>query len=255
MINTSITPLILRAYPGDRAAQPPGAFGAPRPPRVLGLPSWAESERYDVNVKGAAGLTREQQQQMWRALLADRMKLAAHYEMREEPSYDLVPARGDRRLGAQLRPSTLDCSTRPAPAAPPVLPTLPLPGAAPAGGGGTPGTRPPLPFTPPTPQEAMSRCGFMTSGNELYSGGMTMTQLAGIISDPSGRIVLDRTGLEGFYSVRLTFSRRPPDAAPTIDDAPSVFTALAEQLGLKLESSRTQVQVLVVDHIERPTED
>ena len=76
----------------------------------LGLPSWAESERHDVVAQGRAGGTPEAQQQMWRALLADRMTLAAHDEPREQPSWDLVFARSDHRLGPQIQPSTPDCS-------------------------------------------------------------------------------------------------------------------------------------------------
>jgi len=70
----------------------------------LGLPSWAESERHDVVAQGRAGGTPEAQQQMWRALLADRMTLAAHDEPREQPSWDLVFARPSRGLSS-TRPS------------------------------------------------------------------------------------------------------------------------------------------------------
>jgi uncharacterized protein (TIGR03435 family) len=104
MINVPARVIVLRAYPVQTT-----------PIEVLGLPSWAESERYDVVAKGKAGATPEEQQQMWRALLADRMKLAAHYETREKPSWDLVFARSDHRLGTQIKPSTLDCSQLAAP--------------------------------------------------------------------------------------------------------------------------------------------
>ena len=82
--------------------------------RYVGLPDWVNNERYDVVTRVPAGATREEITGMWRRLLADRLKLAAHYEDVEEPTYDLMLARGDRRLGPQLKPSTLDC-TPPAP--------------------------------------------------------------------------------------------------------------------------------------------
>jgi uncharacterized protein (TIGR03435 family) len=77
-----------------------------------------------------------------------------------------------------------------------------------------------------------------------------------MMAPAAGRPIVDRTGLEGFYSVAFRFQRIPRQSAtPSPDDPPIVFTAVQEQLGLKLESSRTQAQVLVIDHVERPTED
>ena len=107
LINVTARTIVLRAYPVQTF-----------PIQVVGLPSWAESERYDVVAQGKAGATPEEQQQMWRALLTDRMKLAAHYEPREQRSWDLVFARSDHRLGPQIKPSTLDCSQ---PYAPPCV--------------------------------------------------------------------------------------------------------------------------------------
>ena len=80
--------------------------------------------------------------------------------------------------------------------------------------------------------------------------GWPMSRLASYLSDipELGRTVVDKTGLAGIYSFALDFSR--PDG----DDAPSIFSALQEQLGLKLESARSQEEFLVIDHIERPSE-
>jgi uncharacterized protein (TIGR03435 family) len=91
-----------------------------------------------------------------------------------------------------------------------------------------------------------------------------MAGLARTMSGFAGRPVVDRTGLEGNYAVKLTFAREgamilpggtsvPPPAQT--DEFPSLFTAVQEQLGLKLESATVQGEVLVIDRIERPTED
>ena len=223
MANAPLRNIVLRAYP----VQLIPAVG------VVGLPSWAESERYDVIAKGKPGAAPDEQQQMWRALLADRMKLAAHYETRELPSWDLVFARSDHRLGPQIKPSALDCSQ---PAGPP---PRPVPGAD-------------------IKAMAMSRCSgfFVDRDDTMYGGGVTMANLIMMMTPAAGRPIIDRTGLEGIYSVAFRFQRIPRlSTTPSPDDPPNVFTAVQEQLGLKLESSKTQAQVLVIDHIERPSED
>jgi uncharacterized protein (TIGR03435 family) len=102
----------------------------------------------------------------------------------------------------------------------------------------------------------MARCrtfGIDPDGT-MYSGGVEIMALVRLISGTAGRPVIDRTGLRGFYSVALRYQRlrQRADAVPSADDPPSLFTALQEQLGLKLESSMAQVPVLVIDHIERP---
>lgn len=218
--------LVLFAYPLQTA-----------PPQVLGLPDWARSERYDVAAKLKAGATSGELQEMWRALLADRMKLQAHYETREREAYHLALARADKRLGPQLQPSTIDCATPP--------PS----GARPSGLDGQ-------------IQMLKERCvlGFAGSGQwvGLYSGGTSIPDLARSLTSFARRPVVDRTGLEGNYSVALRFaSDSAPQAgepAPATQDAPPLLTALQEQLGLKLQSATIDGQVLVVDHIERPSD-
>ena len=87
------------------------------------------------------------------------------------------------------------------------------------------------------------------------SGGMTIDSLVPSLGSLAGRLVNNRTGLQGFYALTLNFSapRQPGDTAPP-DDVPELFTALQEQLGLKLQPEKTMVPILVIDHIERPTE-
>jgi uncharacterized protein (TIGR03435 family) len=222
MINSPMRTLIAWAFPLE--------VNVP----IVNLPSWAETERYDLVAKGKPDATVEERQQMFRALLTQRAKLAAHFEARDQASYDLVVARPDGRLGPGLTPSRLDCSAR--------LSNAPAPPT------GDPGD---------LQSQVMNRCNLVFTGfdDTSYAGGARMELLIRMVSVAAGRPVIDRTGLTGFYAVKLRFQRFPQRAAePSPDAPPSVFTALPEQLGLKLEPSRTQVQALVIDHLERPDE-
>ena len=224
LTNLSVRTIIGRAYPSRGSNQ------------VLGLPAWAESERYDVVVKADRRGSRDEQAAMWRALLADRMKLTAHYEPREEETFDLVFARPDRRLGPNIKVSTC-------------VPAQPS--AA--------GTPPRQPAGPATPTEAAVRCsGFVTSGNTLRVPRTTIAGLTILLRGGAGRQVIDKTGLTENYDVEFTYAQpRPPSADPLPadpGDPPDFFTALQDQLGLRVEPSKTQVEVLVIDHIERPAE-
>ena len=91
-----------------------------------------------------------------------------------------------------------------------------------------------------------------------FKGDLTIDALASMLRGPSGRPVVNKTDLRGTYRLNLTFVRalnpNGLDVAPSPDDGPSVFTAVREQLGLKLDSSRTERNVLVIDRLERPTE-
>ncbi len=200
---------------------------------VVGLPDWMNRERYDVTVKPPAGATREQLTQMWKAMFADRLKLVAHVEHREQTTFSLVVARGDGRLGPQLKPSALDCSTAGAASAPP-----PQPGAG---------------FS-----DVKNRCGMAMNGTSIISGGTLLDTFARSLSGLAGGLVNNSTGLQGYYALTLTFSQprglsATPDPA-RLDEAPDVFTAVQEQLGLKLVPQKAMVPVLVIDHIERPSE-
>lgn len=88
-------------------------LGSPEPAReVVGLTDWAMRERYVISAKPPAGATAEQKAELWRALFADRMKLAAHVEQQERDTYALVIASADGHLGPHLAPSTIDCDPR-----------------------------------------------------------------------------------------------------------------------------------------------
>ncbi len=208
---------------------------SPTPTRdVEGLPKWAQAERYDVTAKPPANSTRDQIGQMWRAMFADRMKLSAHVEEREQNTFALVLARSDGRLGPNLKPSRLDCS-------PPTA--------------GTPPPPPPPPAS--SPDDYKTRCGGMFGQGVIVSGWTTMDRLVFSLKGLAGGEVIDRTGLTGGYAVELRFTpalsgARTDAGAP--DDTPDFLTALREQLGLKLVPQKSKVPVLVIEHIERPTE-
>jgi uncharacterized protein (TIGR03435 family) len=218
---------------------------------VEGVPSWAESDRYDVTVRFTLGATPGELAQMWRKLFADRMRLSAHVETRPRPAYKLVVARADRELGPQLKPATLQCRS------PEANPPAAVPAEVSAALLATIRGR-----RPASPQEQallQSQCNtFFTGWNALYAGSLDLSALAQALRS-FGRLdrpVIDSTGLEGQYAINLSATPIAVSAAssPESDASPSIFVALQEQLGLKLEATTLPGTVLVIDHIERPTE-
>ena len=222
MVNSPLRSFIGAAYPSQSG-------------QYIGLPDWATTERYDVTVKPPAGATREQRQQMWRALFTERMKLAAHDETREQPIYNLVVARRDGTLGPNMKRSPRDCIAESAAAR----------------------ARKEPPKPPTTDAEFLDSCGYRMGAGQLV-GGISTDVLALVLRGIAGRVVRNQTGLTGWYAIDFSYSPPPqPDAdgvAAGRNDAPSVFTALQEQLGLKLEPDKMLMQHVVIDHIERPTE-
>jgi uncharacterized protein (TIGR03435 family) len=169
---------------------------------------------------------------MLRSLLRERAALSAHYEDRDESVYFLMLARADRRFGSAMRVSPRDCAAAEA------------------------ATREGRPAPPMVRAEnGAPPCGTRSTGAEFLAGGITMESLARNLSSRSGRIVIDRTGLDGYFELTLRYAEMGRDGTVVAPDLPSVFTALQEQLGLKLESGRAPVQTLIIDHIERPTVD
>jgi uncharacterized protein (TIGR03435 family) len=188
------------------------------------VPPWLTTERYDVVITGPFQEPREQQQAALRALLAERLKLVAHSEVHTEPSFDLVLARGDGRLGAVLEPSV--CS-----------------GSAAVSASDT--------SRIPTPDEAMTRCGWWAPDGTLYSGGLSMEMLANWLQGQVRRRVTDRTGIKEFHAVKWEFRSNRPGGSPEPND---LIVRLERDLGLTLRPSITDVEVVVIDHIERPSE-
>jgi uncharacterized protein (TIGR03435 family) len=203
------------------------AYGIPQQ-RILGGPKWLDSMRFDIEAKPESSVAdqlqklgpeqrRFQIQAMFQQLLADRFKLVVHWETRELPVYALVAAKN----GPSLAKTTL-----------------------PDGDTGT------------------------SSGTGRFTAtGITMEELSkALTNDLSrelGRVVIDKSGIAGRYDVAIKWTPEADSAAANSgtdsaatgsDPGPSIFTAIQEQLGLKLESTKGPVQVLVIDHVEMPEE-
>jgi uncharacterized protein (TIGR03435 family) len=220
LTNGPIAMLIRDAYPADVS-------------ELVGAPDWVSSEQYDVTATTAGNPTRDEIRPMLQKLLSERCKLIVHYESQERPVMNLVMARDDHRLGRALMLSKLDCDA---------VNAARRAGLKPEG---------------PVPENGAPPCGLAQRASDgtmfLLFGGQPMSTLAGWLRGAAGRVVIDKTGLTGNYEFTLQFASRDLGPAPASDDS-SVFTALEEQLGLKLVSSRAPIRVPVVDHIDRPSE-
>lgn len=235
------------------------AYSAGAPADMVGLPDWAMRELYDVSATSTlTKATAEDRTAMLKAMLADRVKLAVHIEKREQPVYDLVVARADGKLGSGLTAIDADCAAKVA---------ADRAAAEAAISAGTPPPRPQMPdfSVPPAPctlrtvalslRERDQKPG---RPGDFMEGEATLEVLAQALRLSTGRLVLDKTGLQGSYRIAMTFdafaSRRPPEVAAPADALPTVFTAVREQLGLELKSSKAELDTVIIDHIERPTE-
>lgn len=189
---------------------------------IFGAPDWINSERFDVDARApGTDLTREQYQQMLRALLEERFRLRAHRETRDLPAYELSVTRTGSRLRA-ADPQACD----------------------PAGKTGV-------------------ACGaFFTGPSSLDGRSMSMAAFCNALGIVLGRSVADHTALNGVFDIHLEFdpqgvnlgnSSSGLSADPDKSDSaqPSIFSALQQQLGLKLESHKEPTEVLVVDQLER----
>jgi uncharacterized protein (TIGR03435 family) len=228
----------------------PFAFGIPQATsgfRIIGGPKWIDEDRFDINAKVEGSWTPQQMSEMLRRLLVERFKLVAHRETRQVPTYALITL--SRTLGPQLHRSEIDqaaCEARRAAIQ----------------------RREPV---PPIPTGAKPVCGTgRTAPGMITAIGWSMDALTSALSPFVHRLVSERTQLAGLYDFDLkwtpeTLPQLPPGAPAdqpftfngvTIDpNGPSIFTALQEQLGLKLESTRGPVDVLVIDRVDKPTPD
>jgi uncharacterized protein (TIGR03435 family) len=213
-----------------------------QPFQLTGEPDWASAQRFDITATTNGNPGPVAMRQMLQSLLAERFNLAVHTETREMAIYEMILARSDGRLGEKLRAAGPDCAPM----------TLP------------PGMKPP---PPPPPPGAGARgmppggpgCPTLFGNGFMSARRITMEQLARNLSRTVRRIVVDKTGLSGFYDADLEFlpdapMAPPPPGAPSFPapnpDAPSIYTAMQEQLGLKLESARGPVEMLVVDRVD-----
>jgi uncharacterized protein (TIGR03435 family) len=195
------------------------AYGLPAF-RISGGPSWINSARFDIVARSRNTSTDEGIFAMLRTLLADRFKLRTHTETREQPIYALVLARGDGRLGSALKPSIAACVDA-------------------------------------RDNPCRMSGSFSPNGGRLSGVGQPLTTLAAQLAKTVNRVVLDRTGLIDRFDFDLTWgptlAAAAAPAAP--DEPPPVFTAIQEQLGLRLEPARGPVEMLVIDSAERPAAD
>ena len=229
--------------------------------RVVGGPDALMNAKFDITAKAPGGVTLGQKEllPLIRSLLADRFKLKAHLAPRELPLYDLVIARSDGRLGPDLKPSKSDCSKADELNA--------QRGAAVAKGD--------LSAIMPKPGEFLS-CTVAPNlaggpmNIALHGDGQEIKVLTELITQMTGRYVRDKTGLTGRYDFDMKLDLQallamaqkmglniPAAAAASLppSDGSSMMTALNEQLGLKLESGRGPVDVLVIDSVEAPIAD
>jgi uncharacterized protein (TIGR03435 family) len=213
--------------------------------QVEGGPDWIGTTSFDIVAKAPGevppvvpGQT-SQYMLMMRTLLAERFKLVVRDETREMPIYTLNVARSDGKTGPQLNVSTTDCAA--------------LMKAAQSG------------QAPPPPTDKVT-CGLRIGPGRLDMGAFGLSEMANALGMLLQRTVENRTGLTGNFDATMKFAPEqlpgmllpPPGApgAPPIDpDAPSIFTAIQEQLGLKLDSTRGPVRMVIVDRAEMPTED
>jgi uncharacterized protein (TIGR03435 family) len=207
------------------------------------MPEWARNTRIDISArldpKIAAASQPDGFPPTWalalRALLKDRLQLAFHREIAQRPVYALMTARPDGKVGTGMRPAEFDCDEMKARAV----------AAARVGG--------PSPYPPRT--ETRIACGVGVLPGRFLQGGSSLDEFRGFLSRVTGRPVLDRTGLTGKWDFLLNYT--PPDqllaGAPPVE-SPDLFTALREQLGLKLESTTGPVEMFVVDRLEPPSE-
>jgi uncharacterized protein (TIGR03435 family) len=197
--------------------------------QLVGGPDWAGTATFDIAAKADRDVPAIQLYAMLRPMLVDRFKLSLQHASRDIPVYALVLARNDRKTGAQLKPSDLNCS-----------------GAVETG---------------------PRACQFNTGFGSIRARGMPLTALASTLSRFAGRVVVDWTGLSGPQDFDLTWTpdqvrARGGGGQPVVEngrvidpDGPSLFTAVQEQLGLKLDARKEPVDVLIIDHAEKPAEE
>jgi uncharacterized protein (TIGR03435 family) len=233
--------------------------------QIVGGPAWQMSSKFDITAKAAEGTKGTQDLQlMMKALLADRFMLKTHTETREQPVYALTLARSDGKLGPDLKPSSTNCSGDEMQKRAEEL----------AKGGGAAvlsmlakGETVPCMIMPAINPSNPNPAG----GVGLRGNGQAMRGLTQLLTQVTGRMVHDETGLSGLYDFELRFDPQVlmamlpqlginiPAGAATANlpasDSPALLTALQEQLGLKLDSQRGPVEVLVIDSAEVPQPD
>jgi uncharacterized protein (TIGR03435 family) len=186
--------------------------------QLTGGPVWIDSARFDVDARAVnSNIAQDQFPQMLQGLLEDRFQLTVHRETREMPVYTLLPAKSGLKL-PDAKPNS--CST--------------------------------FALVSARGQARLDRCdGLMVTPNRIENRKISMAWFASTLSNLLSRPVVDKTGFTGTFSVHLDFAN---DTGDVDSSRPSIFTALQEQLGLRLESQKGPGEMLVIDHAGRPAE-
>jgi uncharacterized protein (TIGR03435 family) len=200
--------------------------------QVVGGPAWVDSERFDVlataNQNVPAVVFRDQFRPLLGALLRERFKLSLHKDVKELPAYALVVARRNGALGSQLHESDQEC-----------VASLALRRAG----------KPVL----QSPKGVRPCGGWYAQPGHLEGRGVELGRFIETLAPLVDRVVVDRTNLGGLFDWNLQWTPAPLSADASPEAPPSIFTALVEQLGLKLESRKLPVDVLVIDRAEHLT--
>ncbi len=214
-----------------------GAFGDPqgwalKEVKISGGPGWVRSERYEIQAKAEGVPTKaETFGPMLRSLLEDRFALKVHREARPGTHLAMTVAKGGSKLQPAAEGSCVPMKVH----SPPRV---------------TPGEDESPQLCGP---RKMQRDGYLVN---FEGAGMTMDEVAHFLAGFAGRPLVNRTGLNGRFDVKLEFV--PEQVAmlrrdPNIPTGPSIFQAFEDQLGLKLEAGNGAVEVLVIDRVERPS--
>jgi len=204
-------------------------------------PNLSETETFNISAKVPDGTTKEQSLVMLQNLLAERFKLVVHHEQKEIPVFELVVSKGGSKMTPP--PSKNDDSAPPPP--PPNTARLPGPPALGADG------------YPVLGAQQKNGMAVMNGRARMRASNESMAKFATALAGQTGRPVEDKTGLEGEYNIELYWSSEGarPNAAVDLDTGPTLMEAIQDQLGLKLQQTKGQVDILVVDHVEKtPTE-
>jgi len=212
---------------------------------IVGGPSWMSSDRFDVSAHGDVGLSPalpvasvgepSRLQLMVQSALADRFRLVVHKERREIAGYKLVLLDPNASVAPGLRRSELDCAAIALDARRARI--------------GAP-TR--------TPAPSPAQCDLSRSADSISIDGRPLAQFVATLSAVLGPAVVDDTGLSGNLDIRLTWAAEPTapgsrmPSQPRSEQVAAIVSAIRTQLGLDLLSSRSAIEVLVVDRVERP---